>query len=387
MTRVAIVGAGTAGLTAHLALSRHDVDIDHVERRPVFEDVGGNYIIWPNAGRVLARLGLSDFLPRHGATLNLCTTFDHRGDPISREDLRPIAARHDMPVYVVTRYDLQSSLLEAIGRDSITMGAECVATHTTGSSATVGLADGRTIDADLIVAADGSRSALRAGVSPGAGTEYVGISYWTGWFVDPDFLARHSPHPDGFTEYCGPGRRIAMFPSGGGRVGFVFVVRAPESLRPDSAHEYMRESLHGFPEPVDALLTRLESENLIHWPIYDIQNLDRWHSTRTVLVGDAAHASAPTLGQGTNMAIEDGWVLGEEIGAADGDIDAALARFSARRRSRTGQLVRMSRERALAATETDPTLWRSAMEHSRATGENLVWSGVAQVVDGGPLSA
>lgn len=381
-----IVGAGTAGLGAHVSLRRAGFEILHFERKATVEERGGNLAIWPNGGRVLADYGARELLDGVGFPPAGFSTFDAQGELVSRAEFGPVADRMGMPMYMIPRAHFQGMLFDFIGRDSIQMGVACTAVSQDDEGVTVTFDDGQTVRADVLVAADGVRSPIRRHVAGDVPLQHVGITIWTGWMVDDGFLETVSPRPDSMVEFWGPGRRMVFMPSGRGYAGFTFLVRTPENFSVPDPHKWLSEAFGSFPPAAGKILDRLRDERIIEWQVYDIPPLPRWHSGRVVLIGDAAHAASPTLGQGAGMALEDGYVLGQCLTQTDLPMEARLAEFVSRRKTRAEKLSAESRARSLASTEDDPERLAAIQKAVRSGDPWALLEGMTALVAGGPIN-
>jgi 2-polyprenyl-6-methoxyphenol hydroxylase-like FAD-dependent oxidoreductase len=381
-----IVGAGTAGLGAHVSLRRAGFEILHLERKPSVQERGGNLAIWPNGGRVLADYGAGELLDGVGFPPAGFSTFDARGELVSRAEYGPIADRMGLPMYMVPRAHFQAMLFDFVGRDRIQLGVACASVTQDDEGVTATLDDGRVVRADILVAADGVRSPIRRHVAGDVPLRHVGITIWTGWMVDDGFLASVSPRPDSMVEFWGPGRRMVFMPSGRGYAGFTFLVRTRENVSVPDPHGWLSEMFADFPPAAGKILDRLQSEMIIEWPVYDLPPLPRWHSGRVVLIGDAAHAASPTLGQGAGMALEDGYVLGQCLARTELSMEARLTDFVSRRKTRTETLSAESRSRSQATTEDDPVRLAAIQAAVRKGDPWALLNGMTAIVAGGPIS-
>lgn len=383
-----IVGAGTAGLTAHLALRDAGFEITHLERKATMNERGGNLIIWPNGGRVLEHFGLRVALDQMGFPPKRFEVFDDQGVPVSTIDLGLIADRMGgLPMYMVPRAHFQNMFLNAPGVSGIRFGASVTGYTQDSDGVTVTTDDGETLTADVLIAADGVRSPIRRRMLGDVELPWVGITIWTGWMEDDGFLDEVSPHPDCMVEFWGSGKRVVVMPSGRGHAGFTFIMRVPEDFAPEDPHAWLTETFGGFHPTVGRILQRLGGEQIIRWPVYQVPSLERWSDGRVVLVGDAAHAASPTMGQGAGMALEDGYELAECLKDESVPLSSRLARFEELRRERTEMIVRESAARSVASTEPDPVKVKAIQDASRHGDVWTILNGMADVVAGGPLTA
>ena len=259
---------------------------------------------------------------------------------LSELPLREIWDRTGAPGYVVSRTDLQSILLEAVGAWRVRTGARCVGLDQDEAGVVVHLEGGLEAKGDIAVGADGIHSAVRNAVAPGGEPSYAGIASWVG-IVPNDGL-----HPASVvTEYVGEGKRCGLLPLSNNRLYFNFAAAWERSQpRPASGWTEVVERLFaGWPPQIQAVLRRLEGREPIYLEISDIPHLTRWSAGRATLLGDAAHATTPTVGQGACQALEDVVVLVRCLERGATDVVDALLRYESERRRRAEDLVALSR--------------------------------------------
>ena len=338
--KVVIVGAGIGGLSAHLACARAGFDVEHFERQPHLGAAGAGIVVWPDGVKVLESLGLGERLASIGNRPDTLVLRDPDDRMLSELPLREIWDRTGAPGYVVSRTDLQSILLEAVGAWRVRTGARCVGLDQDESGVVVHLEGGLEAKGDVAVGADGIHSAVRNAVAPGGEPSYAGIASWVG-IVPNDGL-----HPANVvTEYVGEGKRLGLLPLSNNRLYFNFAAAWDRSQpRPASGWTEVVERLFaGWPPQIQAVLRRLQGREPIYLEISDIPHLTRWSAGRATLLGDAAHATTPTVGQGACQALEDVVVLVRCLEGGTTDVVDALLRYESERRRRAEDLVALSR--------------------------------------------
>jgi 2-polyprenyl-6-methoxyphenol hydroxylase-like FAD-dependent oxidoreductase len=205
----------------------------------------------------------------------------------------------------------------------------------------VRFADGSREEASLVVAADGLRSVIRQQLFPEAQLRYSGQSSYRA--VVPFTLA------ESFDRYgweiWGPGCRFGLSNIGHGEVyWYATLDSAPgEKDTPGQAPARLQRMASDFPDPIPALIAATPEAQMLRTDMYDLPQLPVWHQGRAVLLGDAAHATTPNLGQGGAQAIEDAYVLAEAL-AANPDHTLAFQRYEGLRRAKATMVVTRSRQ-------------------------------------------
>jgi 2-polyprenyl-6-methoxyphenol hydroxylase-like FAD-dependent oxidoreductase len=251
------------------------------------------------------------------------------------DDQEPI---QDM--YALHRQDLHAALAGALPDGVLSPGAEVVRTWAGADRVDIEYrAGGRDerLHADLLVGADGLRSRLRAEHWPAhPGPAYAGYTTWRGVTPQPAGMAA------GSGETWGRGSRFGVIPLGDGRVYWFATATAPAGERhPDEPADLLRR-FAGWHPPIPELITGTDPADVLHHDTYELRTpLPGYVTHRVALIGDAAHAMTPDLGQGACMAIEDAVTLAAAV-AGDLALPDALRRYDGQRRPRTQSLVRMS---------------------------------------------
>jgi 2-polyprenyl-6-methoxyphenol hydroxylase-like FAD-dependent oxidoreductase len=333
--RILIAGGGIAGLTLATALCQRGLSAEIVERDAEGTALGAGIAVQPNGMRVLRALGSAAAVEQAGAHLRRWLFRDQRGELLCEIDLEALWNRTG-PFIGIARAELQETLLAgaAVPRR---LGTWVRSLSQDGRRVWVEFGDGATGQYDLVVGADGILSTVRQAALGSAPPVYDGQMVWR------SLAALRPPEPDAIQFWLGDGCFFGLCPAGGARTygfGNVTGPRLHDAL--EGRRERLRHRFAGFAEPVRDYLGALESDASIHCGPIEWLELDHWHTGRVVLIGDAAHASSPMMGQGGSMAMEDAWVLAETL-PGDADVEVALDRFVARRRSRVDWVQQGSR--------------------------------------------
>ncbi len=232
-------------------------------------------------------------------------------------------------------------------------------------------ANGATTQADIVIGADGLRSAVREHVAGPDEAVFSAMSCFRGLVPDRRGARRHQ---FGLTFFLGPNRHIVAYPVRGGEsINFVAYLPDPEwTLESWSAKTSTAEAVAVFEGWTDIVTTMLShTEEIGRWALYDREPLRSWSTDRVTLLGDAAHPMLPHAGQGSNQAIEDAYVL---AGLLDGQRPiAALRRYEQIRRPRTRQIQLGSRANAACYQVPDGPLAAERNARLAALPDNVGW--------------
>lgn len=343
--RAVVIGAGIGGLTAAVALRLRGWHVTVLERAATLEPVGAGISLAPNAQRALDVIGLGDEIRPLAAWQGDAGLRKPDGRWLARTDSRAMTRRFGGPLVLLHRATL-AALLTAHLPD----GAVRTATPATladpgavGRPARVATPDGE-LEADLVVGADGINSAVRRALFPAhPGPAYAGFTTWRVVVPAPELPL--APH-----ETWGEGRLWGSQPLKDGRVYAYAAATAPAGDRaPDEKAELLRR-FGDWHHPVPDILAAAEPGAVLRHDVhYMAQALPAYHQGRTALLGDAAHAMPPSLGQGGNQAIEDAVVLAHHLAPTREDPAAALAAYTHDRLPRTMDVVRRSARAGRAA--------------------------------------
>ncbi|MFI7130654.1 FAD-dependent monooxygenase [Nonomuraea sp. NPDC050153] len=350
MPAAVVVGGGIGGLAAAIALHRIGWRVTVLERAGEFGEIGAGLALWPNATRALAALGLAERVRAIAAVETAGGVRDRAGRWLFRTDNSDVARRHGRPLLMVHRAELVRVLVAALPADLLRPGGEVRAVWPDGDGAVVEHRDGR-VRADLVVGADGIRSRVRRQCWPEARPpRYAGCTAWRAVTEPLDGRGAEG------ALFWGRGERFGFAALPGGRFYCFAAARAPEGGEEDASAGFARR-FGGWPDPVPELLAAVPEGAVLRHDVYAVPPLASYVRGRAVLLGDAAHAMDPALGQGAGTALEDAVTLAACL-RADPDVDVALARYDRARRPRTRAIVRRSaRMGAASLVAWPPGAW------------------------------
>lgn len=351
-----VVGGGIAGLAAAVSLVQEGWTATVLERERAFTEVGAGLTITPNGMSALASIGVDAAVRHAGFRVRMAGTTDEHGSWLVRLP-RAEATGPGQDVYVIHRQDLHGALLTAARGVELVSGARVISvTPGTpgGARARVdcrGAAGATSYDADLVVGADGLRSTVRSLLAPGPVPRFSGKSSWRGIATDSALVT------EDFTVRWGPGTEFGAVRIGANRVYWYGYTSSDEGRRRPDEKTAALHHFTGWADPVRPLIDRTPTDQVMRHDVYDLApHLGTYVHGRVALVGDAAHAMLPTMGQGANSSLEDGACIGLLVGrpVKEGEsLEVALSRFDAARRPRTQKMVRRSRGAGRVGADVD----------------------------------
>jgi salicylate hydroxylase len=352
--RIVIIGAGIGGLGAACALHQRGFDVGVYERSPKLGEVGAGLQVGPNAVKVYRALGLEEGLRQVAfEPINMVSLKWDDASLRFREPLKAAAtAKYGASYMTAHRADLHRLLRETLPDACIHLGADCVAALSLGRSAVAKFADGAEVEADIVVGADGIRSAIRAQLFGADNPRFTEQMCWRA--TVPMDCVPGRVGPGGSVElvrgeyfgWLGPNGHVITYPIGDGSLLNIFAGHVSESWVEESwsvpsTSAELIEAYRGWNEALLGIFGNVEQ--CFKWGIFDRDPIREWTRGRVTLLGDAAHPTMPTLAQGANMAIEDGYVLARSLGRHEGDTDAGLRTYVAQRQPRTSRVQLQAR--------------------------------------------
>jgi 2-polyprenyl-6-methoxyphenol hydroxylase-like FAD-dependent oxidoreductase len=350
MTRVAIIGGGIGGLTAARALCQRGIEVAIYEAAPELREIGAGVALGPNAMKVLRSLGLEDDVRAVAGRWEWALTRNGKtGRAISRTSRQQQTTLFGSAGATAHRADLLDVLSRSVPSEIVTLGTRCIAVEPDGPVAVARFEDGREVEADLIIGADGIHSAVRTSLFGPDAPRFTGkICYRSVVSVDS---VPGGPPPNDNAQWLGPHGTIVLYPVRRDELINVVCHYDDEGYRHESwvSRCDQAEVLERYAGWHESLLRIFSAGDVWYkWALYDRDPIPRWTRGRVGVLGDAAHPMLPYLGQGACQAIEDGCVLAAALAAEPADPLAGLALYERSRRPRASQVVLASRERGVS---------------------------------------
>lgn len=344
-----VVGAGVAGPLTAMALQQAGIEAIVIERHGPPDPASGSWFsVSPNGLDAMDAVGVLDITKSLGSPTRRNVLVGATGRELGSIPLGdPLA--DGTPALTMKRSELTAALVEEATRRGISFrwSAALTDARRDGNQVHATLADGTTLSADLLIGTDGVHSPTRRLIDPAApAARYVGLTNFGG--VTPGGAAMLEGADAVPAQWRMVFGRRAFFGhhvhANGDVVWFVNVPEpaiAPEK-RASTTHTEWRERLIGLMDGdtgpaallINAGILELAGDNT-----HDLGHVPLWHRNRMIVIGDAAHAPAPSSGQGASMAAEDAVVLAQCLRDAP-DVDAAFATYENLRRKRVEKIVK-----------------------------------------------
>ncbi|MDN0198776.1 FAD-dependent monooxygenase [Streptomyces sp. S.PNR 29] len=334
-----VVGGGIGGLAAAIGLRRVGWEVTVVERAPVLADVGAGISLHANGIRALDVLGVGEAVRAAARPQYTGGTRAPGGGRLARMDGAVLERTLGTTIVGIPRAVLHRLLRGALPPECLVVGSEVTSVDRAEPARPRVAVGDDVLEADLVVAADGVGSRLRGQVFPDhPGPVYSGSTV----------LRAITEHPvrlrTDFEVTWGSGAEFGHIGFTDGRAEWHAVLNSPPGVRHADPLAALRRRFGGWHDPIPALLDATRPEDVLHHDIHELVTpLPAFTAGRIVLLGDAAHAMTPHLGQGACQALEDAVTLAAAL-AAEPTVASALAWYDAERRPRSQAVARAARQ-------------------------------------------
>ncbi|MFJ8857624.1 FAD-dependent oxidoreductase [Streptomyces sp. NPDC102451] len=338
--KIAIVGAGYGGASAAKALSLLGADVAVYEQATQIREAGAGIGLRPSTMNRFREWGIFDAIAEVSSPSEAFEILTPTCDRIMKEEW-PVAG-DQTHTHLIHRGDFIDALLGVLPEGMVHLGHKLESVQDKGETSVLTFADGRTVEADLVIGADGIRSVVRRlfsdkePVFSGEHAYRVVISADDAYGMVVD---------DNLRMYIGRGTKIYLLPlRHRNQVSFDITALCPDGTWvPEVSKEELLATVEGFDERLVNITRDLDMDTVNIRAVYDIDSIDTWHSDSVVLMGDAAHSMLHHQGQGANSAVEDAGALADALREA-ASVKEALALFQATRKPVTDKLQAISRQ-------------------------------------------
>jgi salicylate hydroxylase len=339
--KIAIVGAGYGGAAAAKALSLLGADVTVYEQAPQMGEVGAGIGLRPATMARFRQWGIFDAIANVSSASDYFEILTATGEPIMKDAWPEFG--EEKQTYLIHRCDFIEALLGVLPEGMVQLGHRLETIEDKGGRSLLTFANGETVEADLVVGADGIKSTVREQLFSNAGPVFSGEHAYRVVISADD--AHGLMVDDNLRMYIGKGTKVYLLPlRHRNQMSFDITALNPDGTwAPAITKEELLKTVEGFDERIVAIARGLDMDAVNIRAVYDIDPVDTWHTDSVVLMGDAAHSMLHHQGQGANSAIEDAGALADALAQA-GSVKEALALFQATRKPVTDELQRISRQ-------------------------------------------
>ena len=334
-----IIGAGIGGLSTAIAMQMRHINVKIFEAATNLNAIGAGIIVPPNAMTILDRYNLTQQVRDGGSLIESLVVLDSEGKSISKTPAHYSKNGIVHQTIAIHRGALQKILLSALAPDTLLTNKQCVEVSTDVDGAEATFRDGTKVSGEFLIGADGIHSKVRESIFPDSPLRYSGQTCWRGvsnMTLPKKWLMQ-------LTEVWGAGLRFGFVPIADAQI-YWYATKREDAGGIDDLTNIKQQlfDLYGeFLEPVGEVILQTDPSSIIRDDINDLAPLTSWFSNPIILIGDAAHASTPNLGQGGAQAIEDSWVLAEKIATCE-TLQNAFEKFQALRFAKVKRIVNVS---------------------------------------------
>lgn len=378
--KILVAGAGLGGLSAAGCLLKAGYDVELYEQAPVLGEVGAGIQLSANPMHVMRHLGIGDEVSAMSVRPQayVFRLYD-TGEIISQFALSDEHERlHKAPYNQIHRADLHDLLVRTVRKlkpDLIHLNKRVTGFTETASHVELHFADGTSATGDLLVGADGVKSAIRDQISGAVPATYTGDSAWR-------ITVPREKLPENFMDpvmsvWMGPDKHAVSYWIRRGEIlNFVGAVETPvaseESWTAKFPWEDLKADFEGWNDRIQLILDLVNKDECYRWALYTRPVIETWSTDRATILGDAAHATLPYLAQGAAMAVEDGAVLTRALQLSP-DIASALKLYERNRADRTARVVNTSKANGGVFHQRSVADIRKSFESRDEGGDRNAW--------------
>lgn len=320
-SKIVIIGGGIGGLTTAIALHKKGfTNIEVLERRAETQSVGAGFVLWSNAGWVLHQLGLLKEVSEFGGRLIAMKRLTNHGEDLGKINIDQIDINIGQPSYAVSKAQFQFFLQKKVIELGISLqnkkAVASIEESQTTKKAFLKLEDDTIIEPEIIICADGRMNSTGRKYIQGNNLPvYQNYINWVGILESSNPL----PVTNDVLDYWGCGERFGIVPVSENKIYWAGCKALPANSQNTESTDKkeLLKIFENWPAVIKNIIEKTDNQDIKRIPVYDQEPNPNWFRNNVCLLGDAAHASLPTSGQGACQAIEDAWHLANQLARLD----------------------------------------------------------------------
>ncbi|MFP3831497.1 FAD-dependent monooxygenase [Chryseobacterium sp. SIMBA_028] len=333
MNSISIIGAGIGGLTLGNILKQHQYDFTLYESAPAIKPVGAGIMMAVNAMQVFDQLGLKEKIENAGNKIHRITLSNESMKPFSKTEILELEKKYNSCNVAIHRAELQRILAENLDPAAIRLNHSLKAIEKK-ENYILEFDNGTRVESTIVFGADGIKSPIRNQILKTGTIRSSGQKCWRG-LVDFELPEKH--HHEAF-EMWGKGKRFGFVKISEKKIYWYACINERSFGRYLELTDIFKE----YHSLVLKLIEATAKENIICNEISDLTPIPKWYSENLCLIGDAAHATTPNMGQGACQAIEDAYIIGKLL-ENNQDFNSVFEEFQKIRRKKVDYIVSTSR--------------------------------------------
>ncbi len=351
-----IIGSGIGGLTAAIALEKKGFYPKIYEQAKTLKTVGAGIILASNAMQVYKKLGLAEELKSHGICLDSMNITDDKLQVLSKVDLTYFKDKYNIQSLAIHRGMLQQVLLNNLKRTEVVLDHQLQHIRKHDSGYHLDFENGKSINSSLVIGADGIHSKIRNALFPKSEIRSLKQVCWRG-VTKFDLPARYKNQ---LNEAWGKGDRFAFVQFSPNHI-YWYAVKSYEESKDEFSEGQLCQYFSLYPSIVQEIIEATPTNSLHTSIMQDLKPIKKWYDDSVCLLGDAAHATTPNMGQGACQSIEDAYVLADCLSKQKGS--KAFKTYQNLRMAKAHQVVNQSWQIGKISHWTNPLgiAFRNAM--------------------------
>lgn len=331
--KVSIIGAGIGGLTLAIVLQQKGIDFEIFEAFPEFKTVGAGIKVANNVMQVYKKLHLYKDIKEAGHIVRSINITDHNFSVLS--SIRSKEGDGEIDAIGIHRGELQRILLSEIPKEKILLNKKLISISDKDNEVELAFEDSSSYNCKVVVAADGIHSKVRTKIFSKVQIRDAHQDCWRGVTK----LNLPEAYRNDLNELWGYGVRFGVFQISHDLA--YWYALCDEVSKQELSREDLLKMFSKFHPLINEIISSTSEKDINYNKILDVNPFTKWYSGNIVLLGDAAHATTPNMGQGSCQAIEDAWVLGNCL-ANNSNVEAAFSEYQQKRIKKAHNVVNTS---------------------------------------------